>query len=110
MIWIITIIFSMAVVDHYDHHGGMHTLHLTTRTGRATSEVGGCIRISSPKSIPQPKKKKKIDLYLNDSNRMGYVTSWDYLVIYVLKPLHARMNTLLVFNLFNILYEVSEVY
>ena len=28
---------SMAVVDHYDHHGGMHTLPLTTRTGQATS-------------------------------------------------------------------------
>ena len=28
---------SKAVVDHYGHHRGMHTLLLTTRTGRKTS-------------------------------------------------------------------------
>ena len=32
------------------------------------------------------------------------------LVMNELEPLHARVNTLLVFNLTNILYEVSDVY
>ena len=32
------------------------------------------------------------------------------LVINELEPLHARVNTLLVYNLINILYEVSDVY
>ena len=88
----------MAVLDHYGHHRGMHTLPLMTRTGRATSQAGGCLRISSPKCIPP----KGLEFFLlNDPNRTGYVTSWDDLVINVLEPLHARINTLLVFNLFN---------
>ena len=37
LVWIITIIFPMAVLDHYGRHGGMHTLPLMTPTGRATS-------------------------------------------------------------------------
>ena len=37
LVWIITIIVPMTVLDHYGHHGGMHTLPLTTRTGGATS-------------------------------------------------------------------------
>ena len=38
---IIIIIVCMAVLDHCGHHGGMHTLSMTTRTGRTSlrSEV-----------------------------------------------------------------------
>ena len=32
---IIIIIVPMEIVDYYGHHGGMHTLPLTTRIGRA---------------------------------------------------------------------------
>ena len=34
---IIIVIVPMTVLDRYGHHGGMHTLPLTTRIGRATS-------------------------------------------------------------------------
>ena len=49
---IIIVIVPMTVFDHYGHHEGMHTLPLTTPTGRTTSQVGSCLGISSPMCIP----------------------------------------------------------
>ena len=48
---IIIFIVVMAVLDHYSHHGSMHTLPLSTRIGRATSWAEGCLGISSPMCI-----------------------------------------------------------
>ena len=85
--WIITVTMGVYIL-----------FPLTTRIGRATSQVGGCLGISSPKCIPP----KGLDLCLNDPNRTGNVTTWNYLIMNVLEPMHARINTLLVFNLVDI--------
>ena len=98
----------MAVLDYYSHHGSMHTLPLTTRTGRATSQVGGCLGISSPMCI-----LPNFDITLATQTR--WATTWvgiwkSNMTSKLLEPLHARMNSLLVCNLNNKLYEVSDVY
>ena len=40
LVWIITIIVPMAVLDHYGHHGGMHTLAFDdpNRTGNVLGQ------------------------------------------------------------------------
>ena len=58
----------MAVVDHYGHHGYMHTLPLKSQIGWATSKVGGCLGISSPMCIPP-----NLDITL--ATRTGWATA-----------------------------------
>ena len=47
--------------------------------------------------------KTNLKLYLYDPNRTGNVTRLEIMnKDYIIEPLHARVNTMLVFNLFNI--------
>ena len=98
----------MTVLDHYGHHGCMHTLSLTTRTGRATSEVGDCLGISSLMCIPP---NFEITLATRTRRATTWVGIWkSNMTSKLLESVHVRMNSLLVCNLYNTLYEVSNVY
>ena len=104
---IIIVIVSMAVLDHYDHHGGMNNLHLTTRTEqRLRLEVAlglalPCVFLQTLILLWRPELDgQRHELGIGKSN----------MKFCLLEPLLARMNSLLVCNLYNALYEVSDVY
>ena len=98
----------MVVLDHYGHHGGMHTLPFTTRTGRAASYNGGCLGISSPCVFLQT----LILLWRPELDGPRHELEFEKsnMTSKLLEPLHARMNPLLVCNLYNTMYEVFDVY
>ena len=97
---IIIVIVPIAVFDHYGHHGGMHTLLLTT------SEVAlglalRCVFLQTLILLWRPQL---------DGQRHELGIGMSNMTFYLLELLHAKMNSLLVCNLYNALYEVSDVY